>query len=560
MKQVYNKPYIEKIGSPTSAYFHYDRDAAEPIIPYLVLDGGAFMFMRDRFKIENTNQLLELIMSGEFFKLWEYDGKFDWDTVFKLPKQDTMRNFEWHLFLQRLYFLMPLAVRFYKTKDNKYADKFYELLTDWMEKHPYEEFDCKISRFETGFYWRDMQVAWRTIVLCISCYFLDDAFDEEKWQYIYSVIRLHADHLLEEALDHEKKGDAQNHVLQVGSALIYVGCLFGEFPNKNEYIRLGEIIVKQNLDKAIFDDGGSDEDSPSYSHFIARLYFDAYMLLKNNGYTAIDGVYESVKRQYELLYQMSTVKGQTVPFNDCYIMDAHNDIEIVESLCDIKVAKCKKSVAFNLSGLAVLRNENYEVFVDAMPHTAWHQHAGRPNVAIYYKGKPIVIDSGACNYDRQNLRDYFISHGAHNAVFAEEIDNEFYKNIEDSYEFEEFEDNKIVIVGRVKTEDVSYTTRRTILLGDKCVKITDTAIGDKEYDFRLNMHLTGARYIDEKAELTQLLNENVLNVKCPVGHTVALNPCMSNENVIDVSVTVGYAEKCKNFKSEFEFQIDETEI
>ena len=269
MKIEYIRPYSEGKKS----YFHYNRDNAEPIIPYFVMDGGAFFFMRDRLKVDNSNDLLELVMSGEFFKLWYVDGKFDWDMVFAQPEQDTMRNFEWHIFLQRLYILMPLAARFYSTGDEKYADKFYEILTAWMDAHPYEKFDASISYFQTGFYWRDMQVAWRTLSLCISMFFLDKAFDKEKWQYLYDTLRLHADHLYEEAVAHEKKGDAQNHVLQVGTALIYVGCLFPEFVNAKEYIRLGKIIVKQNLDKAIFADGGSDEDSPSYSHFIARLYF-----------------------------------------------------------------------------------------------------------------------------------------------------------------------------------------------------------------------------------------------------------------------------------------------
>ena len=57
-------------------------------------------------------------------------------------------------------------------------------------------------------------------------------------------------------------------------------------------------------------------------------------------------------------------------------MDAHNDIRIIESVSDIKVSWQKKSVLFKDSNLAVLRCGDYEVFVDAMKHTAWHQHAG----------------------------------------------------------------------------------------------------------------------------------------------------------------------------------------
>ncbi len=556
MKVKYEKPYIEKFyGKEFESYFHYNRDDAEPIIPYFVLDGGAFMFMRDRLEVDNSNDLLDLVMSGEFFKLWNLNGEFDWDTVFKIPEQDTMRNYEWHIFLQRLYILMPLAVRFYKTGDTKYADKFYEILTEWMEKHPYEKFDASISYFQTGFYWRDMQVAWRTMSMCISVFFLEKAFNEEKWKYIYDIIKLHADHLYEEALAHEIKGDAQNHVLQVGTVLIYVGTLFPEFENASEYIRLGKIIVKQNLDKAIFNDGGSDEDCPSYNHFIARLYFDAYMLLENNGYEEIEGVKESTQKQYELCYQMSRINGKIVPFNDCYIMDAHKDIKIVESVSDIKVSWKKKSVAFFDSNLAVLRAGDYEVFVDAMKHTAWHQHGGRPNFAVYYKGEPLVIDSGCPSYDRGNLRQMLALTQGHNAVYTKEGAFWGKNEVDENLKITDFKENEITIEGVIKANNTEYFVKRTISVSEKGVKVKDYAKSETEYTFSIDMHLTDKRYTDNGCLVKQLLGEKVLYVTCPEKHKIEMRPCMSDENRLDVSVVIALEEKTKEFECEFAFEV-----
>ena len=557
MRVKYVKPYIDEFyGAEKECYFHYNRDEAEPIIPYFVMDGGAAMFMRDRLHIEDSNTLLDKVMSGEFFKLWHMNGRFDWDTVFKIPEQKTMRNYEWHIFLQRLYILMPLAVSFYKTGDKIYADKFFELLTDWMEKHPYEAFDSSVSYFQTGFYWRDMQVAWRTMSLCISVFFLEKAFDQEKWKFIYDTIKLHANHLYEEALAHEIKGDAQNHVLQVGTVLIYVGTLFLEFKNASEYIRLGKIIVKQNLDKAIFPDGGSDEDSPSYSHFIARLYFDAYMLLKNNGYEAIEDVKESVQKQYELAYQFSRVNGKTVPFNDCYIMNAHNDIKIIESVSDIKVSWQKKSVLFKDSKLAVLRCGDYEVFVDAMKHTAWHQHAGRPNFTAYYRGKPIVIDSGCPNYDRESLRNNLASVSGHNAVYTKEGVFMSDREVQEDLKITEFVENeKITVEGTIKAKNTEYFVKRTIFISENGIKVKDYAKSEKEYTYKLDMHLCDKRYKNIEKGIKQLLGEHVLFLTCSEPHTVEMRPCMNDEGYIDVSVVVSTEQKTKEFESEFVFEV-----
>ena len=556
MKVKYVKPYIDEFYAAKDSYFHYNRDEAEPIIPHFVMDGGAFMFMRDRLRVDNSNDLLDLVMSGEFFKLWYMKGEFDWDTVFKIPEQDTMRNYEWHIFLQRLYILMPLAVRFYKTGDVKYADKFYELLTEWMDKHPYEKFDASISYFQTGFYWRDMQVAWRTMSLCISCFFLEKAFDKEKWHNIYEIIKLHANHLYEEALAHEIKGDAQNHVLQVGTVLIYVGCLFPEFENAKEYVRIGKVIVKQNLDKAIFADGGSDEDCPSYSHFIARLYFDAYMLLENNGYEPIEGVKESTQKQYELAYQFSRINGKTVPFNDSYVMDAHNDIKIVESISDLRVSWQKRSAAFFESNLAVLRAGDYDVFVDAMKHTAWHQHAGRPNVAIYYKGEPIVIDSGCSSYDRGTLRNQLASTAGHNAVFTKEGAFVYRDEIREDLKITEFVEGELVTVeGTVNAKETEYRVKRTVYISENGVKIKDWATSDEEYTYCLDMHLTDKRYIQCDGLVKQLLGEEVLYVTCPKECRVEMRPAMCDENRIDISAVVCIEQKTKCFESEFVFEV-----
>ena len=93
MRVKYVKPYIDKFyGMEKESYFHYNRDEAEPIIPYFVMDGGAAMFMRDRLYIKDSNALLDKVMSGDFFTLWYMNGQFDWDTVFKFPEQNTMRN------------------------------------------------------------------------------------------------------------------------------------------------------------------------------------------------------------------------------------------------------------------------------------------------------------------------------------------------------------------------------------------------------------------------------------------------------------------------------------
>ena len=309
------------------------------------------------------------------------------------------------------------------------------------------------------------------------------------------------------------------------------------------------------LNKKLFHDGGSDEDCPSYNHFIARLYFDAYMLLENNGYEEIEGVKESTQKQYELCYQMSRINGKNVPFNDCYIMDAHKDIKIVESVSDIKVSWQKKSVAFFDSNLAVLRAGDYEVFVDAMKHTAWHQHGGRPNFAVYYKDEPLVIDSGCPSYDRGNLRQMLALTQGHNAVYTKEGAFWGKNEVDENLKITDFKGNEITIEGTVKAKNTEYYVKRTIFVSENGVKVKDYAKSETEYTFSIDMHLTDKRYTDSGCLVKQLLGEEVLCVSCPKEHTVEMRPAMNDENRIDISVVVSTEQKTKEFQCEFNFKV-----
>lgn len=560
MKERYIKPYIEEIGVPRPAWFHYAEAAKEPVFPYFVMDGGAFLFMNDRFNIQDGDQLLELIMNEKFFNLWQRNGRFDWDTVFQLPAQDTMRNFEWHIFLQRLYILMPLAAAYKRTGEQRYAQKFLKIFKDWMEHHPYEKFDASVSYFSTGFYWRDMQVAWRTIVLSFSLFFLTNAFKKEDWLYLYSALQLHADHLSLEAEAHAEKGDAQNHVLQVGTALLYVGCLFGEFPNAGKYIELGKKIVKQNLEQAIFPDGGSDEDSPSYSHFIARLYLDAHVLLENNGYKSIPGIKQSISKQYELLYQFSTGDHKTLTFNDSYVMDVQYDLKIAQKIMPMNFTRKKESRLFPESCLAVLRNENYEIFIDAMPLRAWHQHAGRPNIVAYYRNMPILIDSGACNYDDRNFRDdYLILARAHNTVTCEELGFHSSANVKDQYIITKFDTSypqRIEIEGSFTCQEISFQIKRMVVLYENSFTVEDEAWAEREYRFYTVMHLAPGRFTETSEGLIQQYGEHLLHVKCAATKDIRLLPCVTQQNKIGVTPTIFVKHHGKHIQTLFEFKME----
>ena len=89
----------------------------------------------------------------------------------KLTRSSSMRNAaESQAWINRLYFLLPLAQRFLVTGDERFAARWYELFADWEDAHPYREETYVNFYKESDLVWFDMQVCWRTLVLMHSVY------------------------------------------------------------------------------------------------------------------------------------------------------------------------------------------------------------------------------------------------------------------------------------------------------------------------------------------------------------------------------------------------------
>ena len=504
MSDIFLKPYLCR-SDATQAYFSYSREklCEKAMFPAYVLDGGASFFALDRFGTVNSDQLLPLIMDGSLFDYWKRNGVMDWGSVFRDSSSvDYTPEWEGHIWINRLYVILIVAHQFCRTKDEKYAKAWLEIVKDWDRSNPY-------TRYENGkcdLVWRDMQVTWRTINLVHSIFLLGEctSFTETDWQYIYGLLKLHADHMYGEGLIHAKDPAPDNHKLQIGMALIMIGTLFPEMFDGNAFIATGSQIVTDNMRNSIFADGCNNEDSMSYSHFIARLYLETELFLQKNGYPTIPGCAETIQKQYEFLFHFASPEGKTLQIGDSYVMDAWADIEFVNSFYPLSVQQERKTKIFESSRMAVLRNDRFDVYVDAMDMTEWHQHYGRPNVLIFADGQPILVDSGSINYDRGGLRCLLNGPEGHNVIACDEIpiDDHLTKTAAaERLQFETYDDSKLVVSNCVTAADgKSYLWKRTITLFVDRVEICDAVKASELMHFVSRMHLPDCRtgyYMEE---------------------------------------------------------------
>lgn len=582
MNDTFIKPYFEELyGKCCKARFCYTKEqlSERPIFPTYILDGGAFLFLNDVFETTNSDDWLRMIEDGTFFNYWTYDGKFDWYAVWKnFTELDTNPEWEAHIWLHRLYFLLPLAQAYMKTGDRKYSQKWFELLSDWIEKNPYRTYPENPEGCPWfDMVWFDMQVAWRTINLTHSVFMLgmgSDALTREQWKTVYELIKQHRDHLQKEGIVKDETSARGNHSLQIGMALIMLSCLFPEFGDSELYAKTGRYIVKVNCDKQLTEEGVDIEDSPTYAHFIARLYFEANRLLKINGYDPVPGVPEKLPLQYEYLYQYSSPKGITMQVGDAYAMDAERDIEFVNSVEPLPFERKKKTVFYKKSGMFVLRNGWYSVYVDMIPediharksHMApkqiiWggmyghHQHYGRPGIICFGGDQMLVNESGGMNYDCEGLRIMYATQTGHNVISCDEIPlHERLTHIETDeilsvIDCGDGEEPYLVLQNATKGEDgKNFTWVRKIELTKEMIRVTDSVTASEKMHFHNNLHMPYARtgYADyfashqpftEEGKVINLRHGHLLEeVRMDKAAKIEYRPYTNDRNRTDVCV------------------------
>ena len=180
------KPFSEEIFKTSSKICRYPYTneflKSQPIFPLLVFDGGAFFMIKELMgsKDPYSRELFEFISSGELFNNWQIDGHFDWDTSYKLSRGSKLPiSAEYHVWINRLYFLLPIAQEFLLTGNEEWAQEWIKWLNDWLDSHPYQELDDR-PHSQTDYVWRDMQVAWRLLVIMHSIKMEDDIYLRQK--------------------------------------------------------------------------------------------------------------------------------------------------------------------------------------------------------------------------------------------------------------------------------------------------------------------------------------------------------------------------------------------
>lgn len=574
MDNRYYKPYLEK----KKAYFPYTRESLleRPIFPTYVLDTGSFLCCNDLFGCAaDSDAMIELIMSGKLFEYYEYDGKFDWWAVYKrFNDKNSNPQWEGHIWAARLYLLLPIAQAYCRTKDKKYADAWIKILEHWNENNPYHTYPEEGVWFDMV--WYEMQLAWRTINLVHSVYLMGseggEALTREQWNLVYNLIKQQSDQMYNEASHYEERGRFGNHQLQVGMALIMVGALLPEIGREEDYTDVGRRVIKQNI-ASVYSDGVSREASISYNHFVARLYVEAELMLTVNGHEGIPGCDETIQKIFSFLHQFSAPDGKSINIGDAYTMDAKSELEFVNRVYPFSFDMKKVSKLYPAGRMAVLRNENYDLYVDAMDtlvkgkdipplQRTWgggygyHQHFGRLHFVLYGKGKKLICDLGTVNYDRSGLRIQLNTNYGHNVIACSDMPVEHSLTstlVEEAIEVLEFtvgDDKQLLRLRNTVTDPESgnsFVWEREFHLYSDRLELVDSVKANKPMHFESNLYLPYDvdGYVDYWAKRQPISDDGRLfeirrtdlieRIETDIPAERSFTPAVNDDNKLDVA-------------------------
>ena len=358
--------------------------------------------------------------------------------------------------LNRHFQFACLAKNYYLTGKQVYLEELKELFEDW-NKH---------NLFLHGVEWTSaMELGIRVNSWIYTYVFLSYAY--EKYQVEEKKLLDEISHgilvMAAYIVKHRARfSSANNHLIVEIFAVGMTGILF----EKKDWIKMAINILTEELLRQNYEDGVNKEMSLHYQSFVMEAYGLMWLAMEHNYYKV-----PKIWKQY--LIHMSKYLadccgdfGEVVVFGDNdegKILDLQGKIEdhyryvlqLMGIILDMRyttteqvenigwITSEQQQVRYKRKplyqsglvshykkgGYTILRSRDHKVLI-GIDHAelgfgsiAAHGHADALSIQVFNDGKPVLVDSGTCNYHvPKKIRNEIRSTKAHNTVYVEGIE------------------------------------------------------------------------------------------------------------------------------------------
>lgn len=352
--------------------------------------------------------------------------------------------------LNRFSFVFWLVRAYWRTGNEKYAKKFWELIEDWRLKNlPYYGPNWKCGQ----------EISFRVMAWLFGLHgFLDSPFTTPK--HVANLAQMiWASGIRIEKNIHYALSQKNNHGISEAVGLWTIGLLFPEFRESERWRKKGKMLLEKQGKEMIYEDGGFSQYSSNYHRVMLHDYIWALRLGELNEENFSSELVGRIKKAGEFLYQiqddngMVPVFGQNdgsliLPLNNCQYEDFRPLLQTVnvlttkeriynsgpwdedllwlfgpDALRSRAKNKLKKNIVLKEGGITVIRSKNNFGFIRCGKFKHRPSQADMLHVSIWWNGQKIAIDPGTFSYNFRSPWDNpFARSVYHNIVTVDEKD------------------------------------------------------------------------------------------------------------------------------------------
>lgn len=436
-----------------------------------------------------------------------FESEIDWQYVLHGDEEFIFQ-------LNRHRFFICLGQAYLMTRDEKYAETFVGLFSDWTKKYTHRSKEALPV-------WRTLEAGLRLSywARAMSFFINSESITEEIKGRFFAAIRIHADYLVK---NHRKGFSIKSNwgVMEYAGLYIASVILMNE-----EYKSIAKKFLKQALHTQILKNGLQWEASPMYHNEVLAAYLDVIRvthlyqdkifdeeelaIIRNMAYATFihttpnhhqlltgdsdDTDVRDLLSFAALLFRDSTLKAvayEKLDFESAWLfgkkgIEEYDEIEKTYPSGGFLSLLESKEVIFRTS---YQEDANFFYFRNASLGGG-HGHLDKLHIELWFAGEEILRDSGRYTYKEVNERYSLKSAKAHNVPI---VGDKEYINCSDSWEFERllpsvgissnvkngFKYMEGFHLGYMETDGV-LVRRRIVMLTEDIILVSDEAIGKK---------------------------------------------------------------------------------
>lgn len=391
--------------------------------------------------------------------------------------------------LSRCQHFITLGQAYWLTGEERYAQEFVNQLESWLEANP----------SQIGVNWScTMDVAIRAVNLTWALYFFASSptfTDDSLTRFLKSILQ-HGRHIIRNLEDGPIRG---NHYLADGIGLVYLGIMFPEFKEAEQWRKKGLEILFGEMLHQVYPDGADFEASIPYHRLALELFLTPILLCRLNNLDVPPPVMSRLEKMFEFVRAYTKPDGTIPVWGDAddgrllrlsrpgserEFIDHRYLLAIGAVLFDrpdfgLAAGDCWEeamwlfgrqaveyraslpahsapipSVHFPAAGIYLMRQNDLYLLLDAGPNgqdgNGGHAHNDTLSFELFAYGKSFIVDPGSYVYTADyKARNLFRSTAYHNTVV---VDGQEINHFEENYLFS-MANNVVSTVHRWETTD-----------------------------------------------------------------------------------------------------------